>query len=166
MTPFFVGFRHFFQNSLYPPWAKNYFECKINSKRNYDYLYVTGNKFPYIMKLCFSAAKNINHIPKEKITEVPSTSVCDKCRKWKNSITVERIHLDFPANFHLFTFSLKTTKMWFPFYHTFRTSSIINFFIVFKLWSTWFNYICLLIFTFSGVYPCMCEFLTLKSTYL
>ncbi|KAK7580321.1 hypothetical protein V9T40_000950 [Parthenolecanium corni] len=40
-----------------------------------------GNKFPYIMKLCFSAAKNINHIPKEKITEVPSTSVCDKCRK-------------------------------------------------------------------------------------
>lgn len=36
-----------------------------------------GNKFPYIMKLCFSAAKNINHIPREKI----ESSTCDKCKK-------------------------------------------------------------------------------------
>ncbi|XKL67567.1 hypothetical protein PGB90_003058 [Kerria lacca] len=40
-----------------------------------------GNKFPYIMKLCFSAAKSINHIPRNKITATSLSSTCDKCRK-------------------------------------------------------------------------------------
>ncbi|XP_065202368.1 heterogeneous nuclear ribonucleoprotein L isoform X2 [Planococcus citri] len=39
-----------------------------------------GNKFPYIMKLCFSAAKSIHHIPREKSLTM-SGSTCDKCKK-------------------------------------------------------------------------------------